>query len=295
MARSAVFVAALVAALVAAALVRDDSPLRTSTPSAAASPKPRAQRFHSRPDLKPPLVTVNTPARGTTDGYVLLAPKRAVAQAGPMILDDRGEVVWFRPLETMAVADFRAQRYGGRPVLTWWRGRAPRGVGAGHYVIVDESYNEIATVTAGNGLTGDIHEFLITPRNTALITVYERKPWDLSPIGGPKDGEIFDGVIQELDIASGRVLYEWRASDHIGPGESVMKPPPADGGEAAPPFDYFHVNSVAEDLRRESARLGAAHERRLQDQQEDRPCALAARRQAQRLCDGAGDALRAPA
>ena len=248
MARSAVFVAALVAALVAAALVRDDSPRPTSTAIAAASPEPPAQRFHSRPDLKPPLVTVNTPARGTTDGYVLLAPKRAVAQAGPMILDDRGEVVWFRPLETMAVADFRAQRYGGRPVLTWWRGRAPRGVGDGHYVIVDESYNEIATVTAGNGLTGDIHEFLITERDTALITIYERKPWDLSPVGGPKDGEIFDGVIQELDIATGRVLYEWRSSDHIAIEESTMKAPPAAQGEAAPPFDYFHVNSVAEDL-----------------------------------------------
>ena len=176
MARGAVFVAALVAALVAAALVRDDSPRPTSTASAAASPAaspaPQAQRFHSRPDLKPPRVTVNTPAHGTTDCYVLLAPKRAVAQAGPMILDDRGQVVWFRPLETMAVADFRAQRYGGRPVLTWWRGRAPRGVGAGHYVIVDESYNDIATVTAGNGLVGDIHEFLITERNTALITIY---------------------------------------------------------------------------------------------------------------------------
>jgi hypothetical protein len=243
-ARSAVFVAALVAAVVAAALVRGDSPARTST----ATPEPPAQRFHSRPDLKPPLVTVNTPARGTTDGYVLLAPKRAVAQAGPMILDDRGEVVWFRPLETMAVADFRAQRYGGRPVLTWWRGRAPRGVGDGHYVIVDESYNEIATLTAGNGLTGDIHEFLITERDTALITIYERKPWDLSPVGGPKEGEIFDGVIQELDIASGRVLFEWRASDHIALGESAQKPPPAERGEAAPPFDYFHINSVAEDL-----------------------------------------------
>jgi hypothetical protein len=115
-------------------------------------------------------------------------------------------------------------------------------------VIVDESYNEIATVTAGNGLTGDIHEFLITPRDTALITVYERRPWDLSPVGGPKDGEIFEGVIQELDIASGRVLFEWHSSDHIRPDESTQKPPPADGGDAAPPFDYFHINSVEEDV-----------------------------------------------
>jgi hypothetical protein len=115
-------------------------------------------------------------------------------------------------------------------------------------VIVDESYNEIAAVTAGNGLTGDVHEFRITPRDTALFTVYERKPWDLSSVGGPKDGEIFDGVIQELDVASGRVLFEWKASDHIGVDESVMKAPRAQEGKKAPPFDYFHINSVAEDL-----------------------------------------------
>jgi Arylsulfotransferase (ASST) len=243
-ARSTAFVLALLAAVVAFGLLRGDS----NPQSADAADAPPAQQFRSRPDLQPPLVTVNTPANGTTPGYVLLAPKRAVAQAGPMILDDRGEVVWFRPLETMAVAEFRAQRYAGRPVLTWWRGRAPMGVGDGYYVIVDEAYNEIATLTAGNGLTGDIHEFLITDRDTALITIYERKPFDLTAAGGSRDGEIFDGVVQELDIETGRVLFEWKSSDHVAPTESVNKPPPAGQGEAAPPFDYFHINSVAEDL-----------------------------------------------
>ena len=242
MPRSTPLVLALLSAVAAVGLLQDDA-----GPQAAAAAPP-AQSFQSRPDLKPPPVEVVSPARGTAPGYLLLAPKRAVAQAGPMILDDRGEVVWFRPLETMAIADFRAQRYGGRPVLTWWRGRAPRGVGDGYYVIVDQSYREIATVSPGNGLTGDIHEFLITDRDTALITIYERKAWDLSSVGGPEEGEIFDGVIQEVDIGTGRVLYEWRASDHVGVDESVNRPPPAEQGEAAPPFDYFHVNSVAEDV-----------------------------------------------
>jgi hypothetical protein len=239
--RSTPLVLALLAAVVAVGLLQDDA-----EPQAAAAAPP-AQSYQSRPDLKPPPVEVTSPARGTTPGYLLLAPKRAVAQAGPMILDDRGDVVWFRPLETMAIADFRAQRYGGRPVLTWWRGRAPRGVGDGYYVIVDQSYREITTVAPGNGLTGDIHEFLITERDTALITIYERKAWDLSSVGGPEEGEIFDGVIQEVDIATGRVLYQWRSSDHVAVAESVNKPPPAEQGEAAPPFDYFHINSVAED------------------------------------------------
>ena len=81
----------------------------------------------------------------------------------------------------------QAQRQFGqdRPVLTWWRGRAEKGVGDGYYVIMSDAYREIAKVYAGNGLVGDIHEFLITPDDTALITVYRRVPQDLSALGGP--------------------------------------------------------------------------------------------------------------
>jgi hypothetical protein len=177
-------------------------------------------------------------------GYVFLAPKRMVAQAGPMIVDNAGELVWFHPLDTRGVADFRVQRYDGRPVLTWWRGRAPRGVGDGYYVIMSSSYREIATVTAGNGLAGDIHEFLITPRNTALITVYRRLAKDLTSVSGPRRGSILEGVVQEIDIASGRVLFEWHSDDHVAISESYVKAPPAAQGAKAAPYDYFHINSV---------------------------------------------------
>src|SRR5438105_4409581 len=173
---------------------------RKVTPAVAPS-----QHFRSRPDLKPPIIAIRTPAHSTAPGLIFLAPKQAVAQAGPMIVDDGGRVVWFHPLDTKGVADFRVQRYRGKPVLTWWRGHVPKGVGSGYYVVDDTSYHEITQVCAGHGLSGDIHEFLITPRNTALFTVYRRMPVDLSSVGGPKQGRIFEGVIQEGDIASGRV------------------------------------------------------------------------------------------
>ncbi len=47
-----------------------------------------------------------------------MAPKMVVAQAGPMIMDNRGEVIWFKPLNTRGVTDFRVQHYRGKPVLT---------------------------------------------------------------------------------------------------------------------------------------------------------------------------------
>jgi hypothetical protein len=205
---------------------------------------PPYQHFRSRPDLRPPLVTILTAAHATASGYVFIAPKKRVAQAGPMILDNRGQVVWFRPLDTRGVTDFRVQSYRGRPVLTWWRGRPAGGKGSGGYTIADRSYRTIAVVHPGNGLAGDIHEFLITPRGTALLTIFHRVRRDLSSLGGARDANVFEGVVQEVDIATGRVLFEWHSIDHVRPDESYYKPPAADRASSAPPYDYFHVNSI---------------------------------------------------
>ena len=86
-------------------------------------PPPPVQHFKSRPDLQPPTVQVLHSAEGATKGYVFVAPKRGAVQPGPMIIDDRGQVVWFDPLPTSGVTDFKVQRYHGKPVLTWWQGR----------------------------------------------------------------------------------------------------------------------------------------------------------------------------
>jgi hypothetical protein len=210
----------------------------------AVRPPPLSQHFRSRPNLKPPVVRVLTPAHDTTPGYIFVAPKLRVAQAGPMILNDRGQVVWFLPINAKDVTDFRVQEYRGKPVLTWWRGRAPNGVGGGYYQIYDTSYHKVADVHAGNGLIADLHEFHITPSGTALITVYHRRRQNLSAVGGPKAGMIFDGIVQEIDIATGRVQFEWHSFPEIGLKESYAKPPPASEGKKAPPYDYFHINSI---------------------------------------------------
>ena len=197
------------------------------------APAPPSQHFVSRPDLRPVPVSVLTRAHGTAPGYVFLAPKKDVAQAGPLILDDRGQVVWFDPLETHGVTDFRVQSYRGKRVLTWWQGQSDHGVGNGHYVIMDHHYRRIATVQAGNGLHGD----------TALITVYRQIPYDLSAWGGAKQGTLDEGVVQEIDIATGRVLFEWHSAGHVDPSESYQ-PLPKDTSTA---WDYFHVNSIDPD------------------------------------------------
>jgi hypothetical protein len=214
----------------------------TTTTTTTPARRFAVQHFVTRPDLRPPPIRVVTPAHDTAPGYLFVAPKKQVAQAGPMILDDRGRVVWFMPLDTKGVTDFKVQTYRGQPVLTWWRGQTAKGVGNGRYVIADSSYRVIANVRAGHGLSGDIHEFLITPRSTALFTVYRAIHRDLSALGGPKDELVNEGVIQEVDIATGKVLFEWHSADHVPLADSY-EPLPKDPKET---WDYFHENAIAE-------------------------------------------------
>ncbi len=207
-----------------------------STGGAAAgnpSDLPTYQSFRSRPDLRPPVVQILRPARGTAPGYLFIAPKRKAEQAGPMIFDNRGRLVWFRPLNTLGVTDFRVQRYLGRRVLTWWRAR-PTGAESGesHYTIADAAYCTVAIVRPGNGVDGDIHEFMLTPHGTALMTTSRGVH-----VGGRK---ILDGGVQEVDVRTGRVLFDWHGIDHVAQTESYYKPPRKD----SLPYDYFHVNSI---------------------------------------------------
>jgi hypothetical protein len=197
-------------------------------------------RFHSRHDLAPARVT--TRARGrTAPGYIFLAPQWGPVQAGPMIVDQSGNVVWFDPLAgDDSAADFRVQVYQGRPVLTWWQGYVTAGVGNGGDVILDSSYRTVAIVHAGNGLRADLHEFQLTGRGTALITAYYPVYWDARSAHASSHEIVLDSVVQEIDVPTGNVLSQWDSLDHV-PVSDTYAPPPK---TVRQPYDYFHANSV---------------------------------------------------
>jgi hypothetical protein len=159
-------------------------------------------------------------------------------------------VVWFDALPTKGVTDFKVQTYRGTPVLTWWQGTVAKGGHAdeGGYQIVDSSYKLIKVVRAGNGLTGDIHDFQLTPNGTALMTIFEKTRTDLTSVGGPRDGYVLEGVVQEVSVATGKVLFEWHSLDHVAPSESYA-PLGAHGGLDRTPYDYFHINAISLDGR----------------------------------------------
>lgn len=88
-----------------------------------------------------------------------------------------------------------------------------------------------------------MHDFTVTYRDTALISAHYKRRADLSSMGGPTDGWILDAMFQEIDIVTGNLLYEWRASEHM-PVTTTMRNLEDGEGVEARPFDYFRINSV---------------------------------------------------
>jgi Arylsulfotransferase (ASST) len=203
------------------------------------------RRYLTRPDLTPPAIDVVS-STSPAPGLVFLAPKRAGAQAGPLIVDERGEAVWSAPQSGSDVAaDLRVQTYRGEPVLTWWEGQSVEGRGVGELVIVDGHYREVARLQAGNGRETDFHEFRLTDEGTALLIAYGPEPADLSAIGGPRQGYEYESYVQEIDIATGEVLVEWIAGDHVPVSDTFSELTDREDGSEDLPLDWFHANSVA--------------------------------------------------
>ena len=195
---------------------------------------------------QPVPVTVLTSSHKTAEGLIFLTPTSGATAAvqGEEIVDSQGRPIWFSPLPSGETAfDLRVQRYHGESVLTWIQSKGVFSTGPTTDYIADRHYHVIATVSAGHGLTADIHEFHLTREGTALITIYNTVTRDLSAVGGPASGLVTEGVVQEINVANGNVIFEWHSLDHIGLDES-QSPVPA---SPSTPWDYFHLNAVSVD------------------------------------------------
>ncbi|MDX6605203.1 MAG: hypothetical protein QOF23_1712 [Solirubrobacterales bacterium] len=237
-------VTAAAALLAATAGLATGSPGHTSLPNDY--PVPGVDYSTAPTGLQPPPISVLKTSPGLAPGSIFVAPKKLTAvsgQLGPEIIDNQGRPIWFQPIDSPYTAtDFRVQQYQGKPVLTFDVGQSTGGPGhsEGEDVILNQHYQQIATVSAGNGLKADQHEFALTPQGTALITIYHQVPYDLSSVGGPVNGSVLDGVVQEIDVKTGKVLFQWDSLAHVPITDSYAPVPT----NPSTPYDYFHVNSV---------------------------------------------------
>jgi hypothetical protein len=104
---------------------------------------------------------------------------------------------------------------------------------------MNSGYQTVARVSGGNGLEADLHDFQIAPRDVAYVTAYNPIRCDLSAVKGARGGVILDTAIQEIDMRTGLVRWEWHSLDHIGVSESEVEVP-----AKATPWDWFHLNSI---------------------------------------------------
>ena len=214
----------------------------------------KLRHFTSEPGLVPPRITVHRD-RGGTRGALLLTPLPSpvvhpgstttvtispVGPGGPMIADRRGEPVWFRQLTPPDVAaNLRVQRFAGRRVLTWWQGPVTAAAfGLGEGVIADTSYRTVATVHAGNGYPMDLHELELTPGGDALFTVYSPVLVHLPGTPAGTRSPLLDAIVQQVDVRTGLVVWEWHALGHVPLAESYATP----ANSAS--YDAFHLNAI---------------------------------------------------
>jgi hypothetical protein len=164
---------------------------------------------------------------------------------GTYILNARGDTLWFHPSPGNSEFNLRVQGYHGRPVLTYWQGTITSfGLGHGKGLMLDRNYHTIHTITAGNGLQSqgiDLHELTIgheAKAGTAFVAVWRPVSWNLTPVGGPPNGTVIDWIIQEIDVQTNKVIWEWHSLHHVPVSASYER------YTSGQPYDYFHLNSI---------------------------------------------------
>jgi hypothetical protein len=73
--------------------------------------------------------------------------------------------------------------------------------------------------------------------NGALLCTQESF---LTAIGGLKDQTVTDAIVQEIDIRTGKVLFQWNSAGHVPDGDSHLPLP----GKASEASDWFHINAA---------------------------------------------------
>jgi hypothetical protein len=215
-------------------------PSKTPPPAKAGA----NQSFVSQPKLQPPSVSIVATPAATTDSDIFLTTDSNDGQNGALILDPSGRLVWFQPATTgNAVEDLQVQSYAGKPVLTYWQGHIDLGVGFGRDLILGANYQPVASVTAGNGYYADLHELKLTAQGSAYLSAYTLVRANLSSVGGSSDGALQDAIVQQVDVKTGLVMFEWHAYGHVALGDSYARSPT----DPNRPWDFFHLNSISPD------------------------------------------------
>ncbi len=218
-------------------------------PAPSVSSRKSTHSFITEPDFHPPVIRIKGRDPDPAQGKIFLDADDTGQNAAYM-LNPNGDLLFYQPTAAQgsgtAAADVAAQRYDGKPVLTYWQGKltCPPCAGQGDDAILNDHYQTIHTVTAGDGYQQqgtDLHEFLVTRdrrERVAYVTIWKAVKANLTSVGGPSNGTAFDWIIQEIDIKTNKVVWEWHSLHHVPVADSYEEYSPGQ------PYEYFHLNSI---------------------------------------------------
>jgi hypothetical protein len=175
-----------------------------------------------------------------------------VGQSGPLMMDKNLQPVWFNPVATNVLAgNLKQETMNGKPVLTWWQGvvSSSGATTSGEWVVVDQHYRQVATLTATTGGWVLSQHELVINGDDAWVTAYKNIPADLSPYGGLANGTLTDVAVQEYNLGTGQLLYSWDAfnpggTPNIPLSMSHQQPSTVLVNGQPTPWDAYHINSI---------------------------------------------------
>lgn len=188
--------------------------------------------------------------RSGLDRYMFLSSPAGDQKATPFIIDTEDLSLVYGDPRWPSVNNPRIQEYKGLPYFTFWEGDDFSGHGLGHCLLYDSSYQQVYNVSTKMINTKmDSHECQLTDDGTALVTAYEKIPYDMTNAAGghgPPDGQLLDSIFEEIDIATGDLKFLWRASHHFDINETTVGWGPGDYGAPTEDvgWDFFHINSL---------------------------------------------------
>ncbi len=114
------------------------------------------------------------------------------------------------------------------------------------YMVLNESFQYIDSFSNVNGVTADLHDFLLSSAGTFLIggasdSIFDLSAYVFNGVPGSATTRCRGFVVQEFDQAH-KLIFEWDSNDHIFPTEALPF-----YGYNANDFDYCHANTIAED------------------------------------------------
>jgi hypothetical protein len=159
-------------------------------------------------------------ANAIADGYIFLSVSTDVNGVGyyVMILDNDGTVYWYKELPDDYSYDFKVLPNGHLHYAQFIHHHTYTGGGDAVHIILDENFNEVETIEAGNGYVAEAHDFQMLPNGYALLIGYYMSEVDMSQIvsGGHPAALVSGAIVQELDGNKGNrsVVFQWRTWDN---------------------------------------------------------------------------------